>query len=1041
MSPMQFMRMAGDLPVSPDQLDHDEMVKRGYRYNTLPGVSISGTDGVVTVKEVDGATRVRALQADGITSIPVMIYPEGKKEVGLITGYQGKGGRLPAFRRSEHMPLLREEPPKYSIKAALGNRVPKESNNSDLNVSQSMADNYVTKALSTAARSKKKIPFLGFSVFDARIKLQDRMLPVKDMIDRIKKAGGRVSDFANTYAIEGLMNDRVMHILHLKQKHLYNPLFEAIKAAPNITYNDVVEYAYALHAPERNAEVRRRGVEGVEGAGMTDEEARDILDKFAREGKSEALEGIMPLIANLRNDTTNTRIDAGLISAEAAAESPFEHYVPLRGFAEEDLDPDIGDTEQYMARVRRGFSVYGREDPSFAGRKSKAGDVISNLIQQNIEAQLRAGRNDVAKSFANLLRTTPAGEFGTILTGVPTTRKYIRSSGTVRNVPDPAFRNREDVLIAKENGKEVIMKIKDKKIAQAMKGANPGQSGMILRALQNVNRYLSLVNTAWNPEFLLSNLFRDMQTARILIEQSEVPGLAKSILRDVPSSLKAIRKAFREDVIDGELGQYFADMREDGAVSEFYGIDELENQIRRIQNESSNLDDSKLGKVRSYMGRIGKFVEDYNRTAENAVRLSAYANARRRGLSRLQAADLAKNLTINFNHGGEWKTVMNSLYLFYNASLQGSVNMLRGLKNPKVQKIMGGIVVAGAMQDMMNRLMSGDENGNGITDYDEIPDYILEHNFVLMDPLGVMSAIGIESGYIAIPMPYGFNTFHNLGRNMSGMVSGSPRFTPGKAAASIIGTAANSFNPISGNESFVNFIAPTVMDPFIDMADNRDFADRPITPERPTFGLPVPDSQLYWNSTAGPFKWTAETLNELTGGSAVRKGLLDISPETFEYFYDYVLGAAGTFAKRTATFGQNVTAGTLQADFEDIEVGEIPFLRKMVGSVTERGNTEAYYENSTNVLTAVKELEHFRKVRNRDGMDYVRQNYPVELSMASTFKRVDNQLQDLRKRLREIRDNDNISDERRELLEERIRSQMDMIMLRANRLYYSRQGV
>ena len=1040
MTPQEFFRAVGNLPLNAEQDQHNEMVKRGYRYNTLPGLTVSGNGGVVSVKEGDGLSRVRALDAAGITQIPVMIYPDGKTTLDMVTGYQGKDGRLPAFNRVENMPLLRNKPPRYSLKAPLGNRVPPESNVPDALVSQTIADNIVTRSLEKLSRSKKEIPFLGFSVFDARVKLQDRMLPVKDMVEKIKKAGGRVSDFANTYMIEGLMNDKIMFTLHQKHAELYTPLFQAIKRSPNITYDDVRSYAYALHTPERNAEVRRRGVEDLEGSGMSDDEARAVMDKFAKENKLAALEAIEPLIARIRDDTTKTRIQAGLISAEAAAESPFKFYVPLRGFAEEDLDPDLASDAQYMARVRRGFSVYGREDPSFAGRKSKAGDVISNLIQQNIESQLRAGRNEVAQSFLSLIRSNPDNGFGKVLERVPTVRKYIQSRGRVQRVPDPNYRNRPDIFIAKENGKDVIMQLNDPEVAKAMKGAMPGQSGVILRALQGLNRYLSLINTAYNPEFLISNLARDMQTARVLIEQSDVEGLPKSILRDVPNALAAIRRALREDDLRGEFGQYFKEMREDGAVSEFYGIDQLENQIRRIQNEAANLNDSKLGQVRSYMGRVGKFIEDYNRAVENSVRLSAYANARRRGVSRLQAADLAKNLTINFNRGGEWKSVINSLYLFYNASLQGSFILLKGLKNPKVQKITAGIVVAGALQDALNRAMAGDSNGNGINDYDEIPDYILEHNFILMDPLGVMEAIGSGSGYFAFPMPYGFNAFHNLGRNMSGVLSGSPNFTGAKAAGSIVGTFANSFNPISGNESFVNFIAPTIMDPFIDMADNRDFADRPIIPERPTFGLPVPDSQLYWNSTAGPFKWTAEKLNELTGGSVVRKGMLDISPESFEYFYDYALGAAGSFVKRAGTFGQNVTSATLAGDFENIEVGEIPFLRKVVGSVTERGNTQAYYEHAAEIQTAIKELEHFREIRDREGVQYVLENYGTEIRMGSAFKSADKSLQDLRKRLREVRDNANISDERRELLIENIEDRMDSIMARMNRLYYSLQG-
>lgn len=1040
MSPEQFTRLAGAVPLSPDQTEQNELVKHGYRYNTLPGAVITGLDGVVKIAEVDGMSRVRALQADNVTQVPVMIYPDKKVSTGLITGFYGKGGRLPAFPRAEYMPDHREIEPKYSVKAALGERVPRETEAQDFDLTYTMADTVVGRVLHDVARSKRRIPVLGFSVFDARRKLQDRMLPVKEMIERIKDAGGKVSDFANTYMLENLTQDQIMDRIRQRQTKLYTPLFEAIRNMPGVSVKDLEQYLYARHAPERNAELVKRGLEDPAGSGMTNEEASKIMDRLAREGKLQKVTGLAVMMDNIIKDTNRVRVAAGLTSQETVDASPFKHYVPLRGFADEDLDPDMDTDQQYLARVQRGYSVHGREDKTFTGRQKRAGSIIEHVIQQNLETQMRAGRNQVAQSLAELFETNPANGFGEILDRAPTKRIYNKRTGQIQNAPDPMYKGRNDIIIAKKDGQEVIMELYDPGVARAIKGALPGEANGLIRALMGVNRFLSSVNTSWNPEFLISNLARDIQTARILIEQHDVPGLSRSIIRDVPASMRAIRAALRDGVVEGEMGRMFADMRADGGTSELLGINDIENQIRRIQNDMGTMDDTKLDQVKTFMGRVGKFVDDYNRVAENAVRLSAYANARRRGVSRLQAANLSKNLTVNFNKGGEWRTTANALYLFYNASLQGTVVLLNGLKNRKVQKIAAGIVASGMMQDTMNRLMSGDENDNGIPDYDEIPQYILEHNFVLMDPLGVLRAVGIDKGYFAIPMPYGFNSFHNMGRNMSAVMHGSPVHTPAKAAGSIIASAFNSFNPIGGTESFINFVSPTILDPFVDIASNRDFADRPISPERKTHGLALPDSQLYWNSTAGPFKWTAETLNNLTGGSPIRKGLLDISPETLEYFYDYALGAAGGFAKRTLTFGDTVTDATLRGDFSDIEVGQIPFLRKLVGSVEMRGNTQAYYENAEAVMTAAEELEHYRKTGNLDGARSVYANYGTDLSLAGSFKAADKSLQQLRKQLRQVRDNDSISDESRELLEQRIRDQMDAIMLRMNRLYYSMQG-
>lgn len=80
---------------------------------------------------------------------------------------------------------------------------------------------------------------------------------------------------------------------------------------------------------------------------------------------------------------------------------------------------------------------------------------------------------------------------------------------------------------------------------------------------------------------------------------------------------------------------------------------------------------------------VAKFAEDTSQSIENAVRLSTYANARQARLSKAKAASLAKNMTVNFNRCGEAGTTLNSLYMFANASVQGTVNFTRtmgGLK-------------------------------------------------------------------------------------------------------------------------------------------------------------------------------------------------------------------------------------------------------------------------------------------------------------------------------------------------------------------------
>ena len=58
------------------------------------------------------------------------------------------------------------------------------------------------------------------------------------------------------------------------------------------------------------------------------------------------------------------------------------------------------------------------------------------------------------------------------------------------------------------------------------------------------------------------------------------------------------------------------------------------------------------------------------------MRLAAYRAAREKGVPVDRAASIAKNVTVNFNRRGTFGPAMNAAYLFYNASMQGSVRSL-----------------------------------------------------------------------------------------------------------------------------------------------------------------------------------------------------------------------------------------------------------------------------------------------------------------------------------------------------------------------------
>jgi hypothetical protein len=96
-------------------------------------------------------------------------------------------------------------------------------------------------------------------------------------------------------------------------------------------------------------------------------------------------------------------------------------------------------------------------------------------------------------------------------------------------------------------------------------------------------------------------------------------------------------------------------------------------------------------------------------------------------------------------------------------------------------------------------------------------------------------------------------------------------------------------------------------------------------------GVDLPSSQLYLNSTSPMFVSIAEFINSYTGGTDVIPGYVDMSPDAMQYLFEYYLGGAGAFVRRVADFGSVGVPSALQGEFDDIEVGQVPFVRAWVG--------------------------------------------------------------------------------------------------------------
>ena len=896
-------------------------------------------------------------------------------------------------------------------------------------------------------------------------RFQDSFLPVGRMIQELKEKGLTIVDAMDTYLKEELYHRKTTNELLKREKGIYKNATDALKQL-NVTDAEVSNlqrisdsaangkgfvsqaiessqnkvlalgdiYLYASHAKERNAYIRiNKDSENTEGSGMSDREADAILDWFSSLNSENrtAISNFDTAIKGIVEDTNKVRIDSGLIPKEFVEFTNYQNYVPLRGVFDPENEQDIG----LGASLGGAFGARGRQDPKALGRYAYATDILATTIAQNQNSVVRSEKNLVGQSFLKLLRadTEKTGVYAKILDRVPTQRRTIMSDGkpVTREMPD--FNAAQDpmIMIVKENGSDVYVRFEDEKIAKAMKGSSGlGSASMNIlnRGMLKINRYLSNINTSYNPEFVVSNFLRDLQTAGVNVQQYEEKGMTKAILKGVTPALKGIKKAIRDNDFNSEWSKIYNDFVEAGGKNATNQMDTIADQMNNLRGILGDIGEAgqkgKFGVVKQkFLGKgksLLQFMEDYNTIVENGVRVATYKALLDRGYSRERAAQAAGSVTVNFSKGGEYRSLMNAWYLFYNASLQGSFALLNAAtRSKKVQKIWMGVIAAGVLQDQLNSLVSDEEEDGKLT-YDKIPEYVLEHNLIIMNPFS-------ERGYISIPMPYGLNMAHNVGRAMSQLARGGTDLQG--ASNSIVGTTIDTLSPIGGmwDYGIDNAVAPTIADPFIDVITNQDFTGKPVFKE----GFPgdrTPSSQLYWSTTSPTAKFVADNINSLTGGSAASSGLVDVSPDVLEFWFEYITGGVGRFAQRTAELPTKLSDDGLQEEL----YRSIPFSRKIYSSVSDREDLGDYIEKRDKILVALDELKAASEAGNPERLAKIRTDYANEIKFIGAVRQIENQRRKIARQINNVRDSRTLTDERKEELLDKLDEAKQKLTKRAN---------
>lgn len=730
---------------------------------------------------------------------------------------------------------------------------------------------------------------------------QDAEIRALKLVQRVEDARnvgrGGLSDDADPYLRMTLYHGRV----GTKMEQGYDKVRELADGMQNLAEKlgtntlavrkRINFYLHAQHAPERNR------VHGPDAAGMSDAYAARVIAAAKKEAWFPDLKRLADMAEQINGSTLTLLADGRVISPELYGKltDTYRHHVPLNRIFEG--TEDVGG-----ALSGRGFDVVGAGVKRAKGSDRDVDDILTNIVTNFEQAVLRSEKNIVDLATLKFMRENLGHMNGRIEITKP---KVIGT--THEGLPITEQTSNPRILQLREDGKPVWIKFKDKELAVAFRGANKDTPPRIFRPVIAFTRLYAGLSTRFNPEFAFPNKLRDLQETLIhLSAQNKIgaKGALEALTTDMRQSLK--------DIVDYQRGldtpgaRLYQELKDRGGTTGGFGLSTRE----QVELHLSQIEKIAASPTRQNIEKFIEAVDAWNTIFEDSTRLSVYRTALNAGLSKDRAAAMAKEASINFNRQGTASPVTNGLWMFSNASIQGTTKMLRAMRNPKVATAVGlmvGLAVAAATE--WNDWIDKDWRQK-ITKWDRLNGL----NIMLPSPVN-----GIH--YISIPIAWGVKPIMVMA-NYAVDAARGVSFTMADMGKDVIAAMLQAYNPVGGTD-ITSAITPTILDVPSEIARNQKWSGARI---RPTTDQNAPSDTQYFG-----------TLKDTAGGRlaiGATRGLqeyvgLTISPADLHYAIEQYAGGAGRSVLRLS----NLVAGLFTG--EPSPVREWPFISRFYKSLTD----------------------------------------------------------------------------------------------------------
>ena len=673
---------------------------------------------------------------------------------------------------------------------------------------------------------------------------------------------------------------------------------------------------------------------------MTDEQAQEIFHKGAG---NKALYKVGELVDALTKRNVQQRVVNGLMTkAEADKWLEYKHYVPLKR--------DDGENAGFGRS--KGMEVKGAESKRRMGSEKEVKNVLANIFADSVNVAQRIEKARVTRALLDLARNHANDSFWK----VDEPKKVMRidkQTGLVEmSYRDENLVPANNVLVVKENGKEhwiVFNKNNERamRIAEAMKNMDVEQVKGVVGAVGKITRYMGQWMTSKNPAFMFSNFLRDVQDATFQLANTPISGKELQLIGHIPSAMKAIWQMDRgSDNSNTEMAKYAKEFREAGGETAFIeSRGTIKEQSEALEKRLKELVNGKppLKKVMESMGGV---IENANNAVENSVRLATYVTARKNGLSRDKAASIAKNITVNFNRRGTSTGVINSLYLFANANIQGHTRMLQAMVHSRKARIVGGALIAASFAlSMLGRGVMGDL-------WDEITPWEKENNWIV--------PVGKNGDYIKIPIGPGLKLFHYAGYLLENQIFSKERMNPVEMAMNIACTVVDNFNVAGSGSTPGQVVSPTVIRPAVQLYENKKFNGAPIhAPSTDPFtGYAAPAYQKAFGTT--PRHWVAisKWLSNMSGGDNVKPGFVNIAPESIAFSIKaFLIPGTANEVDRALTLSEQA----LGKEKITVSPNMVPLVNRVYGHTDEGRSTENIYKQVAKWKQIMGEIHQYDK--------------------------------------------------------------------------------